>query len=150
MYRAAAYQKEGKYDAAVKDCKAALAIDSGFVKAYTRLGAAYASQKKTDEAIEAYEKALELEPSNDVARAGLDALTGSGSSSPTMPTMPGNMKMPGGMDLASLMNNPEMMAMAQNMMKSGAMDKMMRDPKMQKMMAGMMGGAMPPQPDEEE
>lgn len=146
--RAAAYQKEGKYDAAVKDCKAALAIDPAFVKAYTRLGAAYASQKKTDDAIEAYEKALELEPSNDVARAGLDNLTG-GSASPSGASPLGNMKMPGGMDLASLMNNPEMMAMAQNMMKSGAMDKMMRDPKMQKMMASMMGGAAP-QPDEEE
>jgi len=50
---------------------------------------------------------------------------------------------PGNMDLAGLMNNPEMMAMAQNMMKSGALDKMMKDPNMMNMMSSMMGGNTP-------
>lgn len=57
--------------------------------------------------------------------------------------------MPGNMDLASLMNNPEMMAMAQKMMNSGAMDKMMKDPKMMEMMSSMMGGMNVDQPEEE-
>lgn len=60
------------------------------------------------------------------------------------------MKMPGNMDLASLMNNPEMMAMAQKMMSSGAMDKMMKDPKMMDMMSGMMGGLNTGAAEEEE
>lgn len=141
--RAAAHQKDGDHEAAVKDCKEALAIDPAYVKAHTRLGASYAAQKKDDLAINSYKKALELEPGNEVARSGLESLLRDSSSPVSAPSSPaspfGDMKLPGGMDLASLMNNPEMMAMAQNMMKSGAMEKMMKDPKMQKMMASMMG-----------
>ncbi len=73
-----------------------------------------------------------------------------GQSEPDTPASPlGNMKLPGNMDLGAVLNNPEMMAMAQKMMKSGALDKMMKDPNMMNMMASMMGGQSPSRDEEE-
>lgn len=149
-FRAAAYTKAGQYEEAIADCQEAIKIDPAYAKAYGRLGAAYAGQKKNKQAIEAYKQALELDPSNAATKSSLEALL-RGGSSPASPTTAGaNMKMPGNMDLGSLLNNPELMSMAQQMMSNGAMDKMMKDPSMMKMMQSMMGGVAPPPADEED
>ena len=51
----------------------------------------------------------------------------------------------GGMpDIASLMNNPQMMAMAQNLMQSGALEGLMSNPRMRDMANNyMQNGQMP-------
>ena len=50
------------YDSAISDARKALEIDPAFSKAYSRLGHALFSNKEYAEAVEAYEKGLELDP----------------------------------------------------------------------------------------
>lgn len=45
----------------------------------------------------------------------------------------------GGFDFGSILNNPQFINMAQQMMSSGAMNDLMKDPKAQDMMKNMMG-----------
>ena len=89
-------------------------------------------QKKYQEAVEAYELGLELDPENatikqslatakskigSVDRSGGDPSTGAGG-------MP---------DLGALLNNPALMGMAQQMMQSGALDQLMNNPNLARM-----------------
>lgn len=143
---AAAYTKDGEFGAAVKDCKEALRINPAYAKAFGRLGAAYVGLKDTPKAVEAYNQHLELEPSNAATKAALEALlrtTSAGSRSPKPAGSPAFGGMPGGMDFAAMMNNPQMMEMAKNMMSSGALDGIMNNPQMMGMMQSMMGGGAP-------
>ncbi|BGP41563.1 Small glutamine-rich tetratricopeptide repeat-containing protein 2 [Rhodotorula kratochvilovae] len=131
--RAAAHSSLQDFQAAVDDARAALAIDPTFSKAYSRLGHALFSLGEYAEAVEAYEKGLELDPSNATMKSSLatarsrlpagekkdgeDAAEGSVSRSgapaagagagPGAGGIPGFPGMGGGMpDLASMMNNP--------------------------------------------
>jgi len=60
--RAAAYSQISDHEAAIADARKALEIDPSFSKAYSRLGHALFSNKEYAEAVEAYEKGLELDP----------------------------------------------------------------------------------------
>lgn len=72
--RAAAHSHMRNHELAVADSKAAIAIDPKYVKAYSRLGLAYFALGKYQEAItEAYEKALALEPSNQLLKDSMNA-----------------------------------------------------------------------------
>lgn len=103
--------------------------------------AAYSGLKKNKLAIDAYKRALELDPGNAAAKASLEALlrASSAPSSAAANSAP-NLKLPAGMDINSLLSNPELMGMAQQMMKDGSLNKMMKDPAVQAMMRNMMGG----------
>ena len=46
--------------------------------------------------------------------------------------------MPAGMDFANILNNPQFMSMAQQMMQSGAVNDMLKDPKTKEMMSDFM------------
>lgn len=131
-------------EAAVKDCKEAIRLDPNFSKAYRRLGAVYTAMKNTDMAIEAYKKCLQIDPADASAKSSLEALLKSPSSASPRPASAGPRGSPfgaGGMpDLGSMLNNPELMRMAQQMMNSGALNNMMKDPNMMNMMQSMMGG----------
>ena len=69
--RAAAYCHLGKYQEAVNDCKSCLALSADYVKAYSRLGLSYFFLEQYEDAVEAYKRAVELEPDN---KASLDSL----------------------------------------------------------------------------
>ncbi|KAG6451944.1 hypothetical protein O3G_MSEX007375 [Manduca sexta] len=62
--RSAAYAKSGNYTAALKDAEQTVAINPTWSKGYSRMGSALAFLGRREEAIAAYEKGLELEPSN--------------------------------------------------------------------------------------
>lgn len=62
--RAATYSRLGDFQRAADDCKLSLRYDPKYSKAYGRLGIAYSKLNKLDLAVEAYQKALELEPNN--------------------------------------------------------------------------------------
>jgi len=149
--RAAAYSQQGNHEQAVEDSKTAIELDATYSKAYSRMGHAHFSLGKYQDAINAYEKGLELDPSNatlsssiDAARAKLNSASLERSSSPPSSGFPGGA---GGMpDLGSLLNNPAMMSMAQQMMQSGAFNDLMQNPEMlssmaQQFMGGNGGGA---------
>uniref|UniRef100_A0A1I8G192 TPR_REGION domain-containing protein n=1 Tax=Macrostomum lignano TaxID=282301 RepID=A0A1I8G192_9PLAT len=104
--RAAAYSKLNDHAAAIRDCERALQNDPAYSKAYGRMGFAYAAQKNHAKAAG--------------AAAGFPGFPGAGGRGGA-----------GGLDLMSLLNNPQMMQMASQMMQS---------PQVQQMVASMMGG----------
>lgn len=63
--RAAAYSKISDFINSIEDCKNALKIDPSYGKAWGRLGLALLSNNQFEEAYEAYNKAIQLEPTND-------------------------------------------------------------------------------------
>jgi hypothetical protein len=98
---------------------------------------------KFEDAVEAYEKGLELDPNNATLKSSLataKAKANSGSversAAPESSAAGGlpNFGGAGGMpDLGSLLNNPALMNMAQQMMQSGALDNLMSNPNIARM-----------------
>lgn len=129
--RAAAYSKLSEHMLAIEDCQKALMIDPLYSKAYGRMGIAYTALEDHESAIECYRKALELDPGNQSYQNNLEI---SEQKLQEMAARSGlNMGPMGGMpDISSLLNNPAMMSMAQNLM---------TNPEMQNMMANIMSGA---------
>lgn len=63
--RAAAHTQVGKYEAAIADSNKAIQLDPNYSKAYSRLGLAYYTQGKYQEAIEkGFQKAYSLDPNS--------------------------------------------------------------------------------------
>ena len=113
---------------------------------------AYFSLGRYTEAVESYEKGVELDPTNASMKASLATAKSrlgdedtsdvtsereSGVTSPPPSTNPlaGLMGGAGGgmPDLSSIMNNPQMMAMAQQMMQGGGMERLMSNPALRSM-----------------
>ncbi|KAF7367281.1 Hsc70 cochaperone [Mycena sanguinolenta] len=169
--RAAAYSSKNDHLSAVGDAEQAIKIDPKFVKAYHRLGHAQYSLTDFRASADAFERGLKLDPNNAGLKSGLenskarivpddeddspsDSTTPAASRSP-----PGGMGGLGGMadllsgmgrgaggmpDIASLMQNPQMMAMAQQMMANGGLASLMQNPAVANMMNRVQsGGEMP-------
>lgn len=162
--RAAAHSSLEDHYSAIADSQKALECDPNFTKAYSRMGHAYYCLEDYDEAKSSFEKGLALDPTNAnlktgaensrakvaaVAPATTPAARGpGGGGTPDLASMmsglmgggagggagPGG---PGGMpDLGSILNNPAMMQMAQQMMANGGMEQMMNNPTVQNMVRG--------------
>ncbi|KAI7870304.1 hypothetical protein BDF14DRAFT_1720976 [Spinellus fusiger] len=140
--RAAAYSQQGDHQSAVDDAKQAMVIDPKYTKAYSRMGHALFCQGKFSEAVEAYEKGLELDPENPTLKTSLQTAMAKASSSAVDKPQTRDIPSPaGGMpDLSSMLNNPNLMNMAQQMMQSGALGDMMNNPEIARMAQQMMGG----------
>lgn len=148
--RAAAYSQLSHHELAVYDAKKALQINPDYSKAYSRLGHAEFCLGRYENAVDAYQLGLEKEPSNPSIKQSLAAAKqkvqekGSVSASPKG-NAPGGM--PAGIppNFASMMQDPNIMRMAQSMMSNPAMASMMTNPAMQSMLsgAGGAGGGMP-------
>ncbi|CAB3404378.1 unnamed protein product [Caenorhabditis bovis] len=145
--RAAAYCRLEQYDLAIQDCRTALALDSGYSKAWGRMGLAFSCQNRYEQAAEAYKKALELDPNQESyknnlkiaedkvkeleqARASvgpglagnpLAGLFGAGAGGPA--AMP---------NIGQIFSDPNMLNMAQ---------QMMTDPGISEMMNSLMSGS---------
>lgn len=145
--RAAAFTMQGDFDAAIQDCQAALSLNNRYAKAYGRLGAAYLGAGNVNGAIEAYEKAVEHDPDNVGYQSAIDqarrtrgqkgqqeSQEGARSSpSTSIPSATGGAGA-GGFDLGSLLNNPQIMQMASQMMGNpDAMRNLMNNPQMASM-----------------
>lgn len=147
--RAAAYCHLNNYQQAASDCERSVALNPTYVKAYSRLGLARFFLNQYPESIAAYERAIELEPSN---KSHSDALKqakqkmeeqnkrvaapqspspGAGGM-PDLASLAGMMGGAGGGGLASMLQNPQMMQMAQ---------QMMQNPQLMQQAMSMLGGA---------
>jgi len=158
---------------AVADAEKAIEVDSSFVKAYHRLGHAHYCLTDYKSAAAAFKKGLAVEPTNASlssalanaeARVAEDEDESPRAAPPASTSAPG--AGPGGMDLgamadmmrgmggengpggagglASLLNNPAMMQMAQQMMGNGGLERMMQNPALANMMNRVQsGGGMP-------
>ncbi|GIL51593.1 hypothetical protein Vafri_7436 [Volvox africanus] len=69
--RSAAHASLKHYSAALSDAKKCVELKPDWAKGYSRLGAAYYGLTDFAEAAEAYEKGLELDPSNEQLKSGL-------------------------------------------------------------------------------
>ena len=69
--RSAAYAALNDFDAALNDAEKTVAIKPDWVKGYSRKGAALYGLKRYDDACDAYQKGLDLEPDNDACKSGL-------------------------------------------------------------------------------
>ncbi|KAK6054987.1 tetratricopeptide repeat protein [Cooperia oncophora] len=145
--RAAAYCRLEQYDLAIQDCRTALALDPKYSKAYGRMGLALSCQNRYEQAVEAYKKALELDPNQEsfknnlkIAEEKVKELEAAAQASGAQPNPfaamfggagAGGAGLPPGVDFASLFNNPQMLNMAQTLM---------NDPNIQNMMGQLMSG----------
>ncbi|RUS30077.1 hypothetical protein BC938DRAFT_479878 [Jimgerdemannia flammicorona] len=153
--RAAAYSQQGDHDSAIVDSLKAAEVDPNRMHAVSKRkypqpmpSHAYFSLGKYQEAVDAYEKGLTLDPQNPTMKKSLEtakaklheqAMDGPRSAddgADALPGLPGGL---GGMDFASLLNNPAIMTMAQQMMQSGALDQLMSNPNLASMAQNMMG-----------
>ncbi|CAG8443331.1 12337_t:CDS:10 [Acaulospora morrowiae] len=144
--RAAAYSQLGQHDKAIEDATKSSQIDPSYSKSYSRLGHAYFSIGKYNEAVEAYEKGLSLDPNNSTMKSALDA-----AKQRINETSVDNLSdrgTRGGAPGTSLMNNPALMSMANQMMQSGALSDIMNNPNIAEMAQNMMRGGNPPNVDE--
>ncbi|KAJ8703042.1 Small glutamine-rich tetratricopeptide repeat-containing protein 2 [Pleurotus ostreatus] len=165
--RAAAHSSKGDHLSAVGDAEKAIEVDPKFTKAYHRLGHAQYSLADYKAAASAFERGLELDPANASFKSGLsnakarivpdddDAPADTAPASGGLGNMSGMADMLRGMgggaggggggmpDLASLMNNPQMMAMAQQMMANGGLAGLMQNPAVADMMNRVQSGNMP-------
>lgn len=151
--RAAAYSSSGKHDLAVADAEKAIEVDPTFVKAYHRLGHAHYCLEDYESAASAFQKGLDLEPNNASLKNGKENALSRITSKPASSTSAGTSSRggpsaggaggpgfdevlrslnetggPGGMDFASMMQNPAIMNMAQQMMANGGLENLMRNP----------------------
>ena len=63
-----AYFVQEQYDLAIRYYKDAVTADETYATAWTNLGHAYEKKNLVPQSVEAYEKALEIEPDNDIAK----------------------------------------------------------------------------------
>ncbi|XP_041436476.1 small glutamine-rich tetratricopeptide repeat-containing protein beta isoform X2 [Xenopus laevis] len=124
--RAAAQSQRGKHSESVRDCEKAISIDAKYSKAYGRMGRALVAMSRYKEAIESYQKALDLDPQNESYRMNLKL------AEQKLRQIPSPISTEWGFDMASLMNNPAFVSMAASLM---------RDPQVQQLMSGMMSNA---------
>lgn len=171
--RAAAYISKQDFNSAIADAERAIEIDPKFVRAYSRLGHAHYSLGDYSLAAAAYRRGLTVDPNNASLKSDLqsaearvdnasevDEVRSSSRSPPAgagaggmggMADMLRNMGMGGGAgggggmpDIASMMQNPQLMAMAQQMMANGGLERLMSNPSVANMMNRMQsGGEMP-------
>lgn len=141
--RAAAYSLMGKDELAVDDCLYSIKLDSKYCKAWKRLGLAYFNLQKYSDSVDAYMHAKELDPNDQSIEQGLKAAqeklsktNTSGSSSPS--NIP---------DISQMLRDPNMMDMAKNLMNSGALNDLLKNPAIAQMASSMFGkgGANPRQ-----
>eukprot|EP00667_Euglena_gracilis_P004735 EG_transcript_4767 len=111
--RAAAHTHLKDYKRAVEDCEAALRIDPTYSKAYSRLATALFYDGNYRQAVEHYAKAVELDPQNEGFQADLRAAEEKirEVEASAVPTPAFDFA-----GVANMLNNPEFMAMAQNVM----------------------------------
>ncbi|KRZ67960.1 Small glutamine-rich tetratricopeptide repeat-containing protein beta, partial [Trichinella papuae] len=129
--RAAAFSKLEGHQMAVQDCLKAIQMDSNYGKAYGRLGLAYSCMNRYTDAVNAYKKALELDPDNESFINNLniaeERLRNPGNQGNSNPTMRGFFP-----ELSTLVNNPEFFNVLSNIMEQ---------PPMREFMSSIMGNS---------
>lgn len=173
--RAAAFSASGDHDKAVTDARAAVESDSTYVKGWSRLGLGLFALGDAEGAVDAYQKGIDAEGNggSDAMRRALETAkkklqesepsetnvpeTSRESPSSGMPDLSSLASMLGGgggsggggmPDLSSIMNNPMLSGMAQNLMSNPEMmNSLMNNPRLRQLAEnfgrGGSGGGMP-------
>lgn len=104
--RSACQAKVGNWDSALNDALKCVELKPDFVKGYSRLGGAYHGLRNYTEASTAYRKGLELDPSNQACKTGLEE-TENEFAGGSKPSAPGSKGLFGPDFIAKLAMNPE-------------------------------------------
>ena len=125
--RAAAYTHLNQYKEAVRDCEKSTQLKPDYSKAFSRLGTAHFYQQSFPAAVEAFQKACDLEPENESYKQDLlsaqDKASNPVAAGGAPPGMPG-------FDMgaiSSMMANPQFQQMAQSVMQNPAFGQMMQN-----------------------
>jgi len=70
------YFINGKYDKAIEEFKKAIALNPGKSETYYNLGLVYEAKNNLEEARKMYEKAIEIDPNNKLAKEHLEKIVG--------------------------------------------------------------------------
>lgn len=116
--RAAALSRLNQHEGAIKDCQTAVNLDPSYSKAYGRLGIAYCNLQNYEEARKAYARAVELDPTNASYQANLNLAEEQIQVSQQQPQQ--HRRAPGPLDFARLINNPNVVNIASQMMNDPA------------------------------
>ena len=135
--RAAAYCYTNQHELSVLDCEAAIDLKEDYAKAHARLGFSNFHLGRYDDAVIAYERVVELEPTNKEHQEALRKAkkkaekSGSGSSSSSLAANTGGMGGAGGM--------PDLSALSSMMGGGGGLDSMLNNPRMKESLDKMGG-----------
>ena len=106
--RAAAYHQSGEYEKAITDAEKCIEVKPDWSKGYQRKAMALQAQQKLDEAIEFYEKGVEIDPANAQCKQMLDKAKAEQSSAGAGPGLGGPGGNPFGPEgLMKAMQNPK-------------------------------------------
>jgi small glutamine-rich tetratricopeptide repeat-containing protein alpha len=145
--RAAAYLEMQLWEEAQKDCDSAIALSPDSPKAFSRKATALLAMEDREGALACYKEVLRIDPTHQIAKSKVEELSNVNSAE--------NSSSAGGKSpLEALMQNPQLMAMASQMManmgKGGAagagakggnpLAAAMNNPELMKMFQGFMGG----------
>lgn len=109
--RAAALSRINKHQEAINDCQTAIKLDPSYSKAHVRLGIAYSNLQKHADARNAYARAVALDPNNPNYRQNLELAE---------QQVLQQHSLPGSLDFAQLINNPNVVNIASQMMNDPA------------------------------
>ncbi|KAM9935077.1 hypothetical protein OXX80_005346 [Metschnikowia pulcherrima] len=148
--RSACYASLKNFDQALRDAQKCAEINPAWAKGYSRVGAAHYGLGNLDDAKKAYTKALELEPTNAMAKSGLDAVESAEQSRNQAPDMglgkifsdPNLItKLRSNPKTSALMNDPELVTKVLQLQANpqAGMSTMLSDPRMMTIMAALMG-----------
>lgn len=143
--RSAAYAKGNNYALSLKDAEKAIELKPNWGKAFSRKGTALAYLGRLDEAIETYEKGIELDPSNTQLKEGLAEVraqkSAQGRSFPNIFSGPGIIpKLKSDPRTAGFLNDPEYLALlAQLQANPQALGSKLQDPRILTTLSVLMG-----------
>jgi len=160
--RAAAYSHLNQHEKAISDCKIAVQNNPVYGKAYSRMGLAHFSMGNYKEAVQNYRRALELDPDNVTLKESLESAEKKAPLATQAPnnnlgdilnnpmfqnlsqqfqgsTRSGeNSEAESSTDFSGLLNNPDLMNMAQNVMSQPGFSEMLNNPAMMNMAQSFM------------
>lgn len=148
--RSACYASLKNFPKALEDAEQCVAINGSWAKGYNRVGAAQYGLSNFDDAQQAYNKALELDPTNAMAKSGLEAVQNAEASRNAEPDLGfGKMfsdpqmitKLKNNPKTAELMKDPEIVTKVLQLQANpqAGMSTMLSDPRMMTIMAALMG-----------
>ena len=146
----AALLHAGRKEDAKESAQASTKLDPSYAKGYIRVANAESALGNKEDAVKAVEQGLLVNPNNAALETHLKTLK---SASPVSSSAAGGSR---ASPLAGLMNNPEIMRMAQQMMGNGGMEglmnnpqvaEMLKNPQLMEMMKQFMPSSPPPPPN---
>ena len=112
--RSAAYAGLGAFDNALLDAERTVSYKPDWPKGFSRKGAALYGLKRFNDAIEAYEAGIAIDPTSEVLKSGLEDVKAAKARSERPPSMGGNMGGDPNADpmanIASMLSAPDLMA----------------------------------------